>query len=175
MFARRIFPILCVFLAGWWLLNPKQSVAAEPKRLTIVDYFQRLPEQTLEAPAPQMWKFIQDSKGAVVDIANGYIQCAGDGAQGDFSVALFRYKDDRPLMAVCQGEPAETDFWYLHFYGLDDKGNFVRLDRSLIPLGNEPRRKFELPRKGRTIVVSDSKSGKVQAKFTWNGERFVKE
>lgn len=134
-----------------------------------------LPNQTFEVPAPQMWRLVQDSKGAVVDVANGYIRCAGDGAQGDFSVALFRYKDDRPLLAVCQGEPAETDFWYLHFYELDANGHFQKMDRALLPLGNEPRRRFELPRKGRTIVVSDTKSGQVQARFTWDGTKFVKD
>ena len=149
--------------------------AAEPKRLSVIDYFQRLPDQALEASAPEMWRFVQRSKDAVIDVANGYIRCAGDGAQGDFAVALFRYKDDRPLLAVCQGEPAETDYWYLHFYAPDADGNLQKLDRSLVPLGNEPRRRFELPRKGRTIVVSDTKSGKVQARFTWDGAQFVRE
>jgi len=164
--------LLPLFLTLATLLSPALH-GAEPKRLTIVDYFQRLPNGALEDTAEKMWGFVQRSKGAVIDVANGYLRCAGDGAQGDFEVALFRYKDDRPLLAICQGEPAETDFWYLHFYELGDDGRMRKVDRGLLPPGNEPRRKFELPRKGRTIVVRETRSGKVQAQWTWDGGRFV--
>ena len=49
------------------------------------------------------------------------------------------------------------------------------VDRAILRPGNEPNRKFELPRKGRTIVVRDTKSGKVTGRWTWNGEKFVAE
>lgn len=164
--------LLPLFLA-LLLALPAAPSHAQERRLTIVDYFQKLPAWALEDTAERMWAFVQRMPGAVVDVPNGYIRCAGDGAQGDFEVALFRYKDDRPLLALCQGEPAETDFWYLQFYELGDDGRLRKVDRAILRPGNEPNRKFELPRKGRTIVVRDTKSGKVTARWTWNGERFV--
>ena len=170
VFHFRILFLLAVLLS----LLPAPS-PAQDRRLTIVDYFQRLPDGALEGRAAEMWRFVQRMPGAVVDVKNGYLRCGGDGAQGDFEVALFRYRDDRPLLALCQGEPAETDYWYLHFYELGDDGKLRKVDRALLPPGNEPNRKFELPRQGRTIVVRDTKSGKVQARWTWEGGRFVKE
>lgn len=168
---RKLLPLfLALLLTLTGALCPAQE-----RRLTIVDYFQRLPAGALEDKAERMWAFVQRMPGAIVDVANGYIRCEGDGAQGDFEVALFRYKDDRPLLALCQGEPAETDFWYLHFYELGDDGRLRKVDRAILRPGNEPNRKFELPRKGRTIVVRDTKSGKVTGRWTWDGARFVAE
>jgi hypothetical protein len=34
---------------------------------------------------------------------------------------------------------------------------------------------FELPRKGRTIVVRSEKAKKILHKFSWNGEKFQEE
>ena len=156
------------------LLTPALS-AAEPQRLTVADYFQKLPADVFEVPAPQLWRWLQQMKDAVVDIPNGYIQCEGDGAQGDFTVVLFRYKDGSPLLAICQGEPAETDSWFLQFYKLGSSGRMEEVTRTIFPLPDELRRKFELPRHGRTVVVRETKSGKVRSRFTWDGARFVKE
>ncbi len=35
--------------------------------------------------------------------------------------------------------------------------------------------RFELPRRGRTVLVRNQKSGKILHKFTWNGEKFREE
>jgi len=35
--------------------------------------------------------------------------------------------------------------------------------------------RFELPRRGRTVLVRNQKSGKILHKFTWNGEKFQEE
>jgi hypothetical protein len=74
-----------------------------------------------------------------------------------------------------QGEPAETDYWYLHFYELGDDGKMREMNRKILRPQNEPRRVFELPRKGRTIVVRDTKTKKITERWTWNGEKFVEE
>jgi hypothetical protein len=168
----RLQGLLPLFLA-LLLALPATLSQAQERRVTIVDYFQRLPAGALEETAERMWAFVQRMPGAVVDVPNGYIRCPGDGAQGDFELALFRYTDDRPLLALCQGEPGEKDYWYLHFYERDAEGRLHKVDRAILRPGNEPGRKFELPRQGRTIVVRDTKSGKVTGRWTWNGERFV--
>jgi hypothetical protein len=159
------------------LLLPETSAlrAQQERRRTLEDYFKMLPEGVLEGEPSRMWAWAQKMPGAVFEVANGYLRAPGDGAQGDFEVALFRYQDDRPLLAVCQGEPGESDYWYLHFYALGEGGKLVKVDRGLLPPGNEPRRKFELPRKGRTIVVSDTQTKKVLSRWTWDGGKFVRE
>jgi hypothetical protein len=151
--------------------------AGEPDRLTVADYFQKLPADVFEVPAPQLWRWVQQmerGKHAVIDLPNGYIRCEGDGAQGDFTVVLFRYNDGQALIAVCQGEPAETDFWFLHFYKMAPNGKMEEVPRKIFPLPDKDQQKYTLPRQGRTVVVSDTKSGKVRARFTWDGTRFVK-
>ena len=164
-----------ILLLALAMLAAVRLPAAEPKRLTIVDYFVKLPDQTLEIPAPEMLKFIQRAKDTIIDTANGYMKGRGDGAQGDIEVALFRYKDDHPLLALLQGEPGENDYWYLDFYEMGDDGKMRKVDRKILKPINEPRRKFDLPRKGRTIVVRDTKSGKVEGQWTWDGAKFVAE
>jgi hypothetical protein len=59
---------------------------------------------------------LRQPKCGVVDLANGYMSCTGDGAQPEFEVALFRYRDGRPLLAICQGELEGPDSVYLEFF-----------------------------------------------------------
>jgi hypothetical protein len=165
--------LLILFLSA--LLLATSAPAADSKRLTIVNYFALLPDQTLEDKAPKILDFILRSKDTIIDIPNGYMKAQGDGAQGDIEVALFRYKDDRPLLALMQGEPGETDYWYLHFYEMGDDGKMKKVSRKILRPDNEPRRQFELPRKGRTIIVRDTKTKKVTERWTWNGEKFIEE
>src|SRR5262249_55750172 len=80
---------------------------AEEQKPSIVDYFLRLPEKEFEGP-PAIWlRYARSGGGYVclceggpreefVDEKNGYIKCPGDGAQPNFEVALFRYRDGRP-------------------------------------------------------------------------------
>jgi hypothetical protein len=111
----------------------------------------------------------------VYDPANGYLSCTGDGAQSPFEVALFRYKDDRPLLAVCQGELEGKNSKYLAFYEPGPGGHMHEVKRSIFPIANDKGYVFELPRQGRTVLVRTEKGGKLKAKYTWDGERFVDE
>lgn len=162
-------------LLGLALLSRPHLSAAEAKRLNIGDYFIQLPGSTFEAPAKDWLKFLHQPKSGVYDPANGYLSCTGDGAQAPFEAALFRYKDDRPLLAVCQGELEGKNSKYLEFYETASEGRMLKVPRTLFPIANEKGYLFELPRKGRTVIVRGEKDRKVKAKYTWNGEAFVKE
>jgi hypothetical protein len=91
--------------------------AADGKKMTVVDYFLRLPDKTLEAPS-RAWL----GNAQVIDKQNGYISIAGDGAQPSFQVALFRYRDGRPLLALCSGELEGDDSVTLDFFELGSDG-----------------------------------------------------
>jgi hypothetical protein len=149
--------------------------AAEPNRLTVADYMLQLPDKTFEGPAKDWLMFLRQPKSGVYDPANGYLSCTGDGAQPPFEVALFRYKDDRPLLAVCQGELEGKNSKYLSFYEPGLGGRLHEVKRSLFPIDNDKGYLFELPRKGRTIIVRTEKGGKLKAKYTWDGGKFVEE
>jgi hypothetical protein len=157
--------------------------AAEPQQSSIMDYFVQLPQRTFEGPTPEMLHFL-DQPGTIIDKKNGYIRCKGDGAQGDFEVALFRYRDRRPLIVVSTGSTDGEKGTYLQFFkgGLD--GKMQRIDNSIFPIadvgqaengGPSEKWHFDLPRYGTTILVRSTRSGKVVSKVTWNGEKFQKE
>jgi hypothetical protein len=154
--------------------------AAEEKKMTVVDYYLLLPDKTFETPARD---WLQNA--TVIDKENGYMSITGDGAQPSFEVALFRYRDGRPLLAVCEGELEGDDRVSLEFFGLDSEGKMKKLPRTIFPISDqwvseEPNKKFEdfrfeLPRRGRTVIVRSAKTKKVLHKVAWNGERFVEQ
>ncbi|HUE62150.1 MAG TPA: hypothetical protein VMO04_03405 [Chthoniobacterales bacterium] len=155
---------------------------ADEKKMTVVDYFLRLPDKTLEAP-PRAWL----GNAQVIDKQNGYISIAGDGAQPSFQVALFRYRDPARagLLALCSGELEADDSVTLDFFELGSDGKMHKASRRIFPIGDrwssgEYDKKyedfrFELPRHGRTVLVRSAKTKKVLHKVTWNGEKFVEE
>ncbi len=149
--------------------------AADAKRLTVVDYYLQLPDKTFEGPAKGWLRFLRQPKCGVEDPAHGYLSCTGDGAQPPFAVALFRYKDDRPLLAVCQGELEGKNAKYLTFYEPGPGGRMHEAKRSIFPIADETGYLFELPRMGRTVLVRTEKGGRLKAKYTWDGAKFVEE
>lgn len=156
-------------------------VKSEPERVTILDYYLLLPKDTLETPARQ-WLH----NATTVDKENGYMNVSGDGAQPSFEVALFRYRDGRPLLAVCEGELEGDDRVIINFYRLGSDGKMEKASRRIFPIEDrwsggadepDPSRNwyFELPRHGRTVLVRNLKTKKILHKVTWNGEKFVEE
>jgi hypothetical protein len=153
---------------------------AEP--VSIVDYFLLLPDDALEL-RPRHWMLY----ATVLDKKNGFMSVDGDGAQPNFEVALFRYRDGRPLLAVCQAELESDDprCVSVEFYELGVGGKMKKADRNIFPVhdqwdSGEQNKKYEdfrflFPRQGRTILVRSAKTKKVLYKVTWNGEKFVEQ
>ena len=154
--------------------------AADKKKMTVVDYYLLLPKDTFETP-PKDW--LQNAR--VIDKENGYLSITGDGAQPSFEVALFRYRDGRPLLAICEGELEGNDSVTLEFFELGADGRMQKVSRKIFPIGDQwgsgeydskyKDCRFELPRRGRTVLVRSQKSGKILHRVSWNGEKFVEE
>jgi len=125
------------------------------------------------------------ANGEVIDKENGYMNCPGDGAQPEFELALFRYRDGRPLLALCFGELEGTDSVQLQFFELGADGRMQQISQPILPgapIKNDPGMgyvkeswQFELPRKGCTILVRSEKTKKILHKFIWSGEKFVEQ
>ena len=166
--------IFALFLAG--ICIPLSLRGVEEKKMTVVDYFLRLPADYFEGPPVDWLMFLKQPKCGVVDVANGYMSSTGDGAQPPFEVSLFRYRDGRPLLAVCLGELEGAHSLFLDFFEMRTNGKMRKLPRSIFPVidaGNdEGNWRFELPRHGRTVLVLSQKSGKILRKVTWAGEKF---
>src|ERR1041385_8878842 len=88
---------LSIFLIA--LFAAAARLNASDGKLTNVDYFLRLPPDTLEA-SPAAWLNHCD----VIDKQTGLMNGAADGGQPNFQVALFRDHDGKPLLALCQGQ-----------------------------------------------------------------------
>jgi hypothetical protein len=157
---------------------------SEKEKMSVLDYFLLLPSDTFEGP-PYTWLDVMRANGEMIDKENGYMNCPGDGAQPEFEVALFRYRDGRPLLALCAGELEGTDKVQLQFFELGADGKMQKISRPILPgthIKNDPGMgytkegwQFELPRKGRTIVVRSEKTRKILQRFTWTGEKFQEE
>ena len=159
---------------------------SEREKMSILDYFLLLPPKTLENPANE-WLYVMRANGDTIDKANGYMSCPGDGAQPQFEVALFRYRDPAKagLLAFCNGELEGDDSAFLYFYELGADGKMQNVSRPLLPINDlkydaesgyeKDTWRFDLPRKGKTIVVRTRTGGKILHKFTWNGEKFQEE
>jgi hypothetical protein len=174
-------------LVGWFLFAAPGSGAEQLKskspEISIIDYVAQLPPGAFEGTASQTLNFIR-GPGSIVDKKNGYIRCKGDGGQGDFEVALFRYRDGRPLVVVSTGNTEEGKWTYLQFFEVGAAGKMQRITDSIFPLADSGRGedgqgsgkwRFELPRYGKTILARNPDSGKLLYKITWTGEKFVKE
>jgi hypothetical protein len=157
---------------------------SEKEKMSVLDYFLLLPSDTFEGP-PYSWLNVMRANGEVIDKQNGYMSCPGDGAQPEFELALFRYRDGHPLLALCAGELEGSDSVQLQFFELGADGKMQQISQPILP-GAEMKNdagmgyvkegwQFELPRKGRTILVRSEKTKKILHKFTWNGEKFQQE
>ena len=142
---------------------------------TVADYFLDLPRQVFHEGTPaELLAIMKRGEGeSVVDTKNGFLKLEGDGAQVSLQVALFRYEDKRPLIAVAWGELEEPDFTHLTLFE-EKEGKLVVARRGIFPVADSPKLRFELPREGRTVIVRDA-AGTTVSKWTWKGDKFAKE
>ena len=175
--------------------NQPSIRSAEQEKVSIIDYFLLLPPENFEGP-PSEWLRMARGRDFFpcdtepehnIDEKNGYMSCSGDGAQASFEVALFRYRDGRPLLALGKGEEPELNepgLAYLQFFEMGANGKMQPVMRWLFPFpgGCDPESgyvngdfRFDLPRTGKTIVIRAHKSGKILHRVTWNGEKFEKQ
>jgi hypothetical protein len=143
-----------------------------------------LPAKDFEGP-PSIWLAqIRDSE-STLDKKNGFMRSGGDGAQPEFEVALFRYRDGRPLLALCNGELEGDDDLYLQFFELGPEGKMKLVNHWMFPVpdggydaeggATKADWEFHLPRTGKTIVIKTHKGHKTLYKLSWSGEKFEKE
>ncbi len=145
-----------------------QASAAEKG---IADYFLELPQQefTEEAPIDLM----ESGLNRLIDSRNGYMFLEGNGAQVSLEIALFLYPSRQPLLAVAWGNYMEEAFTHLSFF-TERNGRMVPFNRAILPVNDSSDLRFELPRKGLTVVIRDA-SGKVVSQWTWNRTKFVQD
>lgn len=154
------------------LLFQSISAAQSSSPKTVSDYYLLLPEKYFEANKEQRVKWMLDaSRGAVVDIQNGYIYAAGDGAQTSIYICVFKRPHGLPLIAVKSYESDTQDITHLDFYEYKN-GTLVEVKKGVLPVKVNEDFKYEMPRYGRTIEVRDRRGRKLYS-LNWSGRRFV--
>lgn len=76
---------------------------------------------------------LDSSRGAVVDLNNGYIFAPGDGAQMSIYVCLFKRPDGRPLVAVKSHDADTYEYTHLDFYEFK-RGTLVEGKKPVLPV-----------------------------------------
>lgn len=165
---RSLLCLLIVLLALFHSISAAQS--SDPK--TVLDYYVLLPDKYFEANKEQRVEWmLNPGRGAVVDIKNGYIYAPGDGAQTSVYVCLFKRTQGAPLIAVKSYESDTQDYTHLDFYEYKN-GALVEVKKGVLPVKLNENLKYEMPRYGTTIKVSDQR-GKRMYSLNWSGSRFV--
>jgi hypothetical protein len=167
MKARTLFAgLACLMIA-----TVRSPAASE----TVVDCFLGLPEQVFHQGTPsELLEIMKRGEGeSVVDTENNFLRLQGDGGQVSLQVVLFRFGDNRPLLAVAWGERDEAEFTHLTFFEERD-GRMAVARRAIFPVADSSELRFELPREGRSVIVRDS-TDSIVSKWAWQSDKFVRE
>ncbi len=138
---------------------------------TVRDYYALLPDSYFEGDLKERLTVMLHRPGAVVDIRNGFLHAVGDGAQTDVDVCLFKRSDRTYLVAVNYNDDDGVFATFLDFY-MFENGRLRDVTGSILPIPFDETLKYELPRKGTTIVVKNG-AGTTVYRFIWGGDRFT--
>ena len=138
---------------------------------TVLDYYMLLPDKYFEANRDERLHWMLDpTRGAIVDLENGYIFAPGDGAQTDLYVCLFKRSDGKYLIAVNYNDKNDVFESFLDFY-LYQQGKLYKVSRSVMSIAFNKDFYYELPRHGTAIVVTN-RSGKKLYELVWTKRVF---
>ena len=151
--------------------QPSGVAYQSSKPRTVLDYYLLLPDKYFEADKEQRVKWMLDPKrGAIVDVKNGYIYAPGDGAQTRIYVCLFRRAEGNYLIAVKTHAPDTKEYTNLDFY-VYENGSFVDVTQAVLPVAVNEELRYEMPRYGTTIKVSNKRGRKVY-ELVWAKDKF---
>lgn len=149
--------------------------AAQPPH-TVVDFYLLLPSDYFEREndgrhrPKERLALCSGREEGIVDIPHGYLFAAGDGAQSDLTVCLFKRPDRTYLVGV--GQDSHPDLApFLDFYEYK-AGRLHKVTRAVLPVPFNPKLSYQLPRYGTTIRVTNS-TGKSIYDLVWQGRKFT--
>ena len=128
----------------------------------VVDYYLLLPSGYFEGLAAdtrsERLRLFRDMKGSYIDRRHGFLHIAGDGAQPDVNVCLFKRPEATYLIAV--NSNTGSDGW-----------DPFKVTREVRPPGINRLLGFVLPRYGTTIKVVTERGRTVDYLY-WDGSGF---
>jgi uncharacterized caspase-like protein len=140
---------------------------------SVRDYFLQLPEQYLNLTPARRAEVLR-SEATIVDIKNGYISFPL-GAHSRYALTVFKLDADSYLVAVSYYGPPNillhtSNLSFLRYEG----EQWSDVTKATLPLPFDPTLRYELPRYGTTITVTNQSGGKVFDLVWANGTFVVK-
>jgi hypothetical protein len=147
------------------------AAAQTSQPLTVLDYYNLLPDKFFEADKTQRINWMLDPKrGAIVDLKNDYIFAPGDGAQSDIYISLLKKRGGGDLVIIKHHAPDSRDITSVEFYTYQN-GAWTDVTKSVMPVAINEDYQYHVPRYCMGIQVND-KSGGWLYDLVWTGEKF---
>jgi hypothetical protein len=145
------------------------SFAAQVTPKDVVEFYLALPKKYYEPDRKHRQGLIAEDSGRIIakDIKNGYLAISGDAGDPGVVVAIFKKADGQYIVGLnVYNELSE------HFYFLQHGVVWRDVSKEIVP-EYSTRLKYELPRYGTTVKVTNS-AGKKLYDLEWKQGRFVK-
>jgi hypothetical protein len=143
------------------------------ERRTVADFLILVPERYIGYDLPFREELIRgEHRGLVVDIRNGYISYDASDNPSGFEFAIFRKSNGKYIIAYSDSvgdnfDSGEYTLLLLSYEG----GRWRDVKKELLPVPFNKKLAYKLPRRGRSIGVTDSE-GRQLYTLTWRNDRF---
>jgi hypothetical protein len=152
-------------------LSAAAPQSSDPK--TVTDFFLLVPERYVGYDQAFREGLVRgERRGAVIDLANGYIYWNASDNPEEFEFALFKKRNGKYIVAF--SAPYDSQFpnsgrFVLLSY---DRGKWRNVTKALLPVKYNRKSIYGLPRHGRTIHVG-SEWGRKHYILKWENDRFT--
>ena len=167
--------VLCLFTISITAdFGTAAAQSSAPK--TVGDFFLLVPERYLDGYDLRFRKELLrgEHRGGVVDIANGYISYDASDNPTGFEFAIFRKNNGKYIVAFSDSVSDNFDWELFDGYRLFllsyEGGKWRDVTRSLLPVPFNKRLSYYLPRRGRSIEVTNDKG--TLYTLMWRNDRF---
>jgi hypothetical protein len=167
--------IFTISFAAFGMIAEAQT--SEPR--TLAELFLLVPERYMDGYDRAFREELLrgEHRGAVIDIANGYISYDASDNPTGFEFVIFKKKNGNYLVAFSDGAFADAGWseesgnWNVLHLLTFERGRWRDVRSSVLPVPFDKKLAYTLPRKGRTIKVWDTRGRNIYD-LTWKNDRF---
>jgi hypothetical protein len=143
------------------------SLAAQVTPKDVLEFYLSLPKKYYEPDRNHRQELIREGSGRIIakDVKNGYLAISGDAGDPGVVVAIFKKADGQYVVGLNVYDEMTEHFYFLQY------GVVWRDVSSEIVPEYSKRLKYELPRYGTTVKVTNS-AGKKLYDLEWKQGRF---
>jgi len=146
------------------------SFARQSSPKDVVEFYLAIPGKFYEPDRKHREEMLREESGRIIakDVKNGYLAISGDAGDPGIVLAIFKKSDGQYIVGLNVYDEMTEQFYFLR----RDNGVWRDISSEIVP-EYDKRLKYELPRYGTTVKVTN-KAGKKLYDLVWNQGRFVK-